>query len=195
MLGGIVVNMTSLRYMLVCLGLLAWANCLAGDLASMARSYASDIRALGFGLFETGYSEFDAVKSRKLFDTRFIPNAVIAFPDDEGNSHTIVILVTYRHGGEIENNQDATKACEGMINWVRFQLGVKDKGGLISYASEYKSSTLYRSIPPKDPKLNPESYATALDSATVIRGMVIKMPGSPGNAADGNAHCLEPLIP
>ena len=47
---------------------------------------------------------------------------------DEPGGRKIIVLVQHLHAGSMKDDAGAMQACEGMIRWIRFNLGVKDGG-------------------------------------------------------------------
>jgi hypothetical protein len=151
------------------------------------------LHGLGDRLFQIGMAQHESFGSRSVLETRFVPNLVQAFRTQEPEAgRDIIIMVSYRHGEPDLGDAGAEARCKAMIHWVRFNLGVKDGGALIAYASDHPSSTLYKYIPLPRPLAEEEerTWAQSLDRRTLVTATVSPM----GSDGDGRAFCRAPLV-
>lgn len=138
-------------------------------------------------LFQMAYSEQDSLGTRE-HGTRFIPQQVSAYYLKEESGKHIHIVATYRHADPGLSKEGTDKACRGMINWIRFHLGIKDNGTPIAHASPFGSSTLYQFIGASDVDVDEfgKQFAHALDAQTIVIGNVGYIGSGPGRTATCN---------
>lgn len=154
-----------------------------------AKSFDAYVRTMGSDLFQQAYAFRTATGEDSMFQTRFIPTQVVAYPVVDQGRTWIYITVTYLHSGKFATDEEATVVCKSIVNWVRFNLGVRDDGTPMGSVNDFGTSELFRYIPATEAKFETQAYASALDDMTRIRVSVRNLKG-----AAGDVTCHDGLI-
>jgi hypothetical protein len=195
-------NRTALNSTFLLSGLLLCSNLAAlepkggtkggtAPLSKPATAIEVGLSSLSGQLFQMAYSEYDVLKTRES-GTRFIPQQIMAYFLKDPSGKNIDIVATTRGVNHDLTQEQATQRCQAMIKWVRFHLGVGDKGVPFENGSKFGSSALYSFLVPADVDYNEfeHDWAHVLDEQTMIMGNV----GYIGSGTGPAAMCREPLV-
>ena len=191
-------NRTGLHSTLLLSGLLLCSNLAAlapkGGMAPLSKPATAievGLSSLSGQLFQVAYSEYDVLKTRES-GTRFIPQQIAAYFLQEPSGKNIHIVATTRGADHELTQEQATQRCQAMIKWIRFHLGVSDKGVPFENGSKFGSSSLYQFLVPGDVDYDEfeRGWSHVLDEQTTITALV----GYIGPRTGPTATCQEPLL-